>query len=71
MKVWVQTLGAHLGHLVHVVGHHLLQELLQVAPRVDALQLFLVQVEHLVDTSFELELKIKFFRYGHIKIDSV
>ena len=54
MKVWVQALGAHFGHLVHVVGHHVLQELLQVAPRVDALQLLLVQIKHFVDSSFKL-----------------
>ena len=44
MEVWVEPLVAHLGDLVHVVGEHVVEELLQVGPRVDVLQLLLVQV---------------------------
>ena len=58
MKIGIEALGAHLGHLLHVVGHDVLQQLLQIAAGVDVLQLLLVQVEHLVDPSLELELEI-------------
>ena len=36
----------------------MVEKLLQVRPRVDVLQLLLVQVEHLVDAPLELELEI-------------
>ena len=58
VEVRVEALVAHLSHFLHIVGQHLVQELLQVRPRVDVLQLLLVQVEHLVDTTLELELEI-------------
>ena len=59
MKVRIEALGAHLGHLLHVVGEHVVEELLQVGPRVDVLQLLLVQVQHLVHTPLELQLEIR------------
>ena len=58
VEVRVEALVAHLSHFLHIVGQHLVQELLQVRPRVDVLQLLLVQVEHLVDATLELELEI-------------
>ena len=59
MKVGIEALGAHLGHLLHVVGHDVLQQLLQIAAGVDVLQLLLVQVQHLVHSPLELELRNK------------
>lgn len=59
MKVGIEALGAHLGHLLHVVGHDVLQQLLQIAAGVNVLQLLLVQVQHLVHTPLELELEIR------------
>ena len=44
MEVWVQALVAHLVDLLHIVGHHVLQELLHVGFGVDALQLLLVEI---------------------------
>ena len=44
MKIWIEALVAHLVDFLHIVGHHVLQELLQVGSGVDALQLLLVQV---------------------------
>ena len=59
MEVWVQALVTHLVDLLHIVGHHVLQELLEVRSGIDALQLLLVQIQHFVDSTFELELKIR------------
>ena len=59
MEVRVQALVTHLVDLLHIVGHHVLQELLEVCSGVDALQLLLVQIQHFVDSTFELELKIR------------
>ena len=44
MEVWVQAFVTHLVDLLHVVGHHVLQELLHVGFGVDALQLLLVEI---------------------------
>ena len=44
MEVWVQALVTHLVDLLHIVGHHVLQELLHVGFGVDALQLLLVEI---------------------------
>ena len=44
MEVWVQALVAHLVDLLDIVGHHMLQELLQVGSGVDTLQLLLVEI---------------------------
>ena len=59
MEVWVEALVAHLVDLLHIVGHHVLQELLHVGFRVDALQLLLVEIQHFVNSPFELELENK------------
>ena len=58
VEVGIETLVAHFPHFLHIVGEHVVEKLLQVRPGVDVLQLLLVQVEHLVDASFELELEI-------------
>ena len=58
VEVGIETLVAHFTNFFHIVGEHVVEKLLQVGPRVDVLQLLLVQVEHLVDASLELELEI-------------
>ena len=61
VKVWVESLPAHLADLLRVVVEHVLHELLLAALGIDALQLLLVHRQHLVDAPlvFELETQIK------------
>ena len=58
VEVWIKALVAHFPNFLNIVGEHVVEKLLQVRPGVDVLQLLLVQVEHLVDASLELELEI-------------
>lgn len=59
VEIRIQTLAAHLGDLLHLAVCHVLQQPSQVCPRVHRLQLFFIQVQHLVDAPFVLELRIK------------
>lgn len=59
VEIRIKTLAAHLGDLLHLAVCHVLQQPSQVCPRVHRLQLFFIQVQHLVDAPFVLELRIK------------
>ena len=58
VEVGIEALVAHFPNFFNIVGEHVVEKLFEVGPRVDVLQLLLVQVEHLVDASLELELEI-------------
>lgn len=59
VEIRIQTLAAHLGDLLDLAVCHVLEQPSQIRPRVHRLQLFFIQVQHLVDPSFVLELRIK------------
>lgn len=58
VEVWVESLGAHLAHFVHIVLPHILQEPPQVGPGVERPQSLLLQVQHLVHSSLVFQLEV-------------
>lgn len=71
VEVRIQALAAHLRDLLDLAVRHVLQQPPQVRPGVHRLQLFLVEVQHLVDPSLVLELRIseKNVRFTDLSID--
>lgn len=58
MEVRIQSLRAHLRHLLHLSVVHVLEEAPQIRSCVQRLQLLLVQIQHLVDASLVLQLEV-------------
>ena len=59
MKVWVQTPVAHPGDLLDLAVRYVVQKLPEIGSGVHRLQLFFVEVQHLIDPLLVLELKEK------------
>lgn len=57
MKVWVQALVTHLGHLLHITTADMVEKLFVTGPVVHVLELLLVNLKHFVYSSFVLELQ--------------
>lgn len=70
MEVGVETLGAHLGHLLDVVAEEVVDELLQAALGVDDFQLLLVQPQLLVHPALVLQLE-RYAEHGELQLLSV
>lgn len=57
MEIWIQTLTTHFRDLLDLTARHVIQQPSQIRPGVHSLELFLVQMQHLVHPSLVLELK--------------
>ena len=57
MKVWVQSFGTQLVHLLDVVVQYVVDKLFVVGFGIHRLQLFLVHLEHLVHSTLVLHLE--------------
>lgn len=57
MEVGIEALRTHFGDLLNLSIGYIVEESAKVGPRVQSLQLFLVQVQLLVHTSLVLQLK--------------